>query len=70
MAFLKLSENQIKFMNTLIDHLTEKSQAEPDLLYEGPVIDPDPTGAAGLFSATDAAEVILILGQVRERAAA
>ena len=57
-------------MNTLIDHLTEKGQVEPRLLYESPFTDFDPMGVAGMFSAADAAEVISILDEVRERAAA
>lgn len=65
-----LTANQIEFVNTLIDHLTEKGQVEPRLLYESPFTDFDPMGVAGLFSAPDAADVISILDDVRGRAAA
>jgi type I restriction enzyme R subunit len=70
LAARTLTANQIEFVNTLIDHLTEKGQVEPRLLYESPFTDFDPMGVAGMFSATDAAEVISILDEVRGRAAA
>lgn len=70
LAARTLTANQIEFVNTLIDHLTEKGQVDPRLLYESPFTDFDPMGVAGLFSAPDAAEVISILDEVRARTAA
>ena len=63
-----LKANQIEFLNTIIDHLTERGQMEPSLLYESPFTDFDPLGVAGIFSLADANAVISILDDVRSRA--
>jgi type I restriction enzyme R subunit len=65
-----LSANQIEFLNTIIDHLTDKGLVEPRLLYESPFTDFDPMGVAGVFGTADTREVIAILEDVRKRAAA
>jgi type I restriction enzyme R subunit len=65
-----LTANQIEFLNLIIDHLTERGQMEPRLLYESPFTDFDPLGVSGLFDATEAEAVIAILREVRRRAAA
>ena len=72
-AFLggrSLSANQIEFLNTIIDHLTEKGAMEPRLLYESPFTDFDPRGVGGVFSQADAEAVVAILDDVKRRAAA
>lgn len=65
-----LSANQIEFLNMVIDHLTERGQMDPGLLYGSPFTDFDPMGVSGLFSLADTTEVIEILDEVRRRAAA
>lgn len=62
--------NQIEFLNMIIDHLTERGAMDPRLLYESPFTDIDPLGIAGLFDQKDVDQVIHILEQVRQRAAA
>jgi type I restriction enzyme R subunit len=62
--------NQIVFLNMVIDHLTERGVMEPSLLYESPFTDFDPNGADGVFGEDGAVEVIRILQEVRQRAAA
>ena len=69
MAERRLSANQIEFLNLVIDHLTERGQMDPRLLYESPFTDQDPMGVAGLFG-DDAGKVIDILADVKRRAAA
>lgn len=69
MAERKLSANQIEFLNMVIDHLTDRGQMDPRLLYESPFTDLDPMGVAGLFG-SDAGVLIEILGEVRQRAVA
>lgn len=69
MAERTLSANQIEFLNMVIDHLTDRGQMDPRLLYESPFTDLDPMGVAGLFG-DDAAAVVDILSEVRRRAAA
>ncbi|HEY5409885.1 MAG TPA: type I restriction-modification enzyme R subunit C-terminal domain-containing protein, partial [Caulobacteraceae bacterium] len=65
----RLSASQIEFLNMVIDHLTDRGQMDPRLLYESPFTDIDPSGVAGIFGA-DAGAVIEILDSVRRRAAA
>ena len=69
MAARTLSANQIEFLNMIIDHLTDRGQMDPRLLYESPFTDMDPMGVAGLFG-DDAGNVIEILQDVTRRAAA
>jgi type I restriction enzyme R subunit len=68
MAERPLSANQIEFLGMIIDHLTDKGQMDPRLLYESPFTDIDPMGL-GLFG-DDAGVVIKILDDVKRRAAA
>lgn len=65
-----LSANQIEFLNTIIDHLTEKGEMDPSLLYESPFTDFDPMGIAGIFDPDAASAVVAVLDEVRKRAAA
>ena len=62
--------SQIEFLNMVIDHLTERGQMDPGLLYESPFTDFDPLGVAGIFSLADTNSVIEILREVRAHAAA
>jgi type I restriction enzyme R subunit len=64
-----LTANQIEFLNLVIDHLTERGQMEPRLLYESPFTDFDPLGVSGMFG-EDVGELIEILADVKRRAAA
>lgn len=64
------SSNQIEFLNMIIDHLTDRGAMDPRLLYESPFTDIDPLGIAGVFDAKEIDQVILILDEVRQRAAA
>ena len=70
MAGRSLSASQIEFLNMVIEHLTERGQMEPGLLYESPFTDFNPLGVAGLFSLADTNAVIEILQGVKARAAA
>ena len=69
MAERTLSADQVEFLNMIIDHLTERGQMDPRLLYESPFTDIDPMGVAGLFG-DDAGRVVDILKDIRRRAAA
>ncbi|HYE47806.1 MAG TPA: DEAD/DEAH box helicase family protein [Caulobacter sp.] len=64
-----LTSHQIEFVDMIIDHLTERGQMAPRLLYESPFTDFDPMGVAGVFG-RDATVVVSILDEVRRRAAA
>jgi type I restriction enzyme R subunit len=65
-----LSASQIEFLNMVIDHLTERGQMDPGLLYESPFTDFDPLGVSGIFSLADTNAMIAILDDVKRRAAA
>jgi len=65
-----LSANQIHFVNMIIDYLTERGTIDPRILYESPFTDLNPMGIEGVFSQTDAAQLITLLDDVRRRAAA
>ena len=65
-----LTSNQIEFLNTIIDHLTENGAMDPRLLYESPFTDFDPMGVAGVFGDGDVDAVLAVLDSVRSRAAA
>ena len=57
-------------LNQIIDHLTEKGQMDPGLLYESPFTDFDPLGVAGVFPGPDVGAVLAVLEDVKQRAAA
>lgn len=65
-----LTANQIEFVDLIIDHLTERGAMDPRLLYESPFTDLDPMGIEGVFGKPEAEQVILVLDEVRRRAAA
>jgi type I restriction enzyme R subunit len=65
-----LNANQIEFVNMVIDHLTQSGWLDPSRLYETPFIDFSAHGVEGLFSAVQVNQMISILDEVRQRAAA
>ncbi len=65
-----LSANRIKFVNMIIDHLTERGVMNPRLLYESPFTDFDAVGIEGVFDSAGIVEIVGILEDVRNRAAA
>lgn len=66
----KLNNNQIEFINLIIDHLTEKGAMEPTRLYESPFTDIDDGGVSGLFVEADVQGILTVLEEVKARAAA
>ncbi len=65
-----LSANQIRFIDQILDYLTQNGVMDPGLLYEPPFTDYSPKGLDGVFSDTEANEIVSILDVIRERAAA
>ena len=70
LAGKSLSGNQIRFVNLIVDHLTEHGVVAPVRLYESPFTDITPHGPDGLFGSTELDELIQVLETVRATAMA
>lgn len=64
------SASQIEFVNLIIDHLTEHGVMDPRRLYESPFTDISPRGPEGLFGPDRVDELIAVLQDIRNAAAA
>ena len=62
--------NQIEFINLIVNHLTEHGIMDPSALYESPFTDISPRGPEGVFPSQQVDELVTILKQIRETAAA
>ncbi|WP_204150718.1 DEAD/DEAH box helicase family protein [Leptolyngbya sp. CCY15150] len=56
-----LSANQIRFIENIIDYLTQHGIMDPGMLYESPYTDTHPEGLDGLFRNNDADNIISII---------
>jgi len=65
-----LTAHQHEFIDMMIDHLTERGVMDPRRLYESPFTDIDPLEVAGVFREGEVVQLIQILHEVQERAAA
>ena len=62
--------NQVEFVNMIVDYLTENGVMDPKLLYESPFTDKSPRGPEGVFSSVQVDQLVAVLTEIRERAAA
>jgi type I restriction enzyme R subunit len=62
--------NQVEFVNMIVDYLTENGVMDPKLLYESPFTDKSPRGPEGVFSSVQVDQLVAVLAEIRERAAA
>src|SRR6266481_2437201 len=65
-----LNANQIRFIDQIINYLTQNGVMDPGLLYEAPFTDYSSIGLDGVFSDKDATGIVSILGSIREAAVA
>jgi type I restriction enzyme R subunit len=65
-----LNANQIHFIDLIINHLTERGEMAPSLLYESPFTDISPHGPEDLFTCPQVDELLAILDHVRSTALA
>lgn len=65
-----LSANQIRFIDRIIDYLTQNGVMDAGMLYEPPFTDFSPTGLDGVFNDDDAERIVSILNVIRLNAAA
>jgi len=64
------SANQIEFVNLIVDHLTEHGVMDPARLYESPFTDVSPRGPEGVFTEPQVDELVSLLKEIRQTAAA
>jgi type I restriction enzyme R subunit len=64
------SANQVEFVNMIVDYLTEHGVMDAARLYESPFTDVSPRGPEGVFSSTQVDQLVAVLVDIRERAAA
>lgn len=62
----QLSADQTEFMDLLINFLTENGTVDPRLFYESPFTDFDDLGIVGVFSETQAKEIISIVKRLNQ----
>ena len=65
-----LTANQIKFVNLVIEHLTEHGVMDAGLLSESPFTDLNPHGPEGVFDSAKVDELVTLLSEVRAQAVA
>jgi type I restriction enzyme R subunit len=65
-----MTANQIELVDLVVDHLTENGMMEPARLYESPYTDLSPLGIDGLFTPEAVDELLSVLDEVRQHAAA
>jgi type I restriction enzyme R subunit len=70
LEFKTLTANQIRFIDLIIDYLTQNGVMDPSLLYEAPFTDYSSSGLDGIFSDNDAGGIVSILNSIRNAAVA
>ena len=58
--------NQIRFIENVIDHLTQNGVMDPGQLYESPFIEAHPDGLDGIFGNDDADQIVSIVRSFNE----
>lgn len=62
--------NQIEFINLVVQYLTENGVMEPDRLYESPFTDINPLGPEGVFPSAKVDQIVKVLKDIWQSAAA
>lgn len=62
----RFSANQIHFIETIIDYLSQNGVIDPGLLYEPPFTDTHPEGLDGVFGDDDADQIISLIRSFNE----
>ena len=60
--------DQIRFVNLIVDELTQTGAMEPSRLYESPYTDHAPTGPDYVFPEAQVDDIVNILREVKARA--
>lgn len=64
------SANQVEFVNLIVEYLTEHGVMGAARLYESPFTDVSPRGPEGVFTPMQVDQIVAVLVEIRERAAA
>ncbi|WP_409429060.1 DEAD/DEAH box helicase family protein [Mycobacterium sp. SMC-11] len=64
----KFTVDQIRFVNLVVDELTDNGVMEPARLYESPYTDHAPRGPEGMFDEADVDRIVAILRGVKSHA--
>ena len=62
------SAHQIRFLDQIIDYLTQNGVMDAGLLYEQPFINYRPLGLDGIFPETAAADIVQIVAMINKNA--
>jgi type I restriction enzyme R subunit len=65
-----LTASQIRFIDMVVDYLTQNGVMDPGLLYTPPYTDLNPSGLDGVFEDSDAERIVGILKDIERNAAA
>ena len=68
LAGSQYNATQIRFIDQIIEHLTQNGVMDGSLLYEQPFTNFNPLGLDGLFPETDAADIVQILAMINKNA--
>lgn len=63
-----LNANQIRFINSIIDYLTERGTIDPEKLFEPPFTEIHDQGILGVFDELKTNELIQIINNINDRA--
>jgi type I restriction enzyme R subunit len=66
----QFNANQIEFIDTIVNYLTEHGVMDAALLYESPLTDITPQGPDGLFTSSQVDELVAVLAGVYTKAIA
>lgn len=61
-----MSANQIRFVETVIDYLTQNGIMDPGMLYEPPFTDSNPEELDGVFNDDEADNLVAIIRTFNE----
>jgi type I restriction enzyme R subunit len=70
LAGKNLTANQIQFVNLVIDYLTQSGWMRAAQLYESPFTDFSPRGVEGVFNSAQVTQLLSVLDNIRQAAAA
>jgi type I restriction enzyme R subunit len=64
------TSNQIEFIDLIVNHLTDQGYIDGARLFESPFTDLNPKGVEGVFPSDQVGELLSVLSEIRQRAAA